>query len=267
MRRGVEAVIAFVEKSWKWEKETKTLYVYHLAVQEGGLYDGNIWGNFFPKISEINKNCSHIQLLSLLFFTPHLEGSVCEPVSCPVAPPQRMCHLSSHELILALRLALGRRSLGPFEHPSVVLTSSWAGPLGFWSHVAPDSHICSWSLENTKKGTTLSPLARSHPLTLKEIKKNLLVYCTLTHQSPQKKIFEFLPSVFFSCSLCFSTRRKVELTFHVNTKGLRLCALLIKVFSGSLSRYVLYILFFPGPLSAFLQHYYSSAQLMLLSKI
>lgn len=156
---------------------------------------------------------------------------------------------------------------GPLWARLCGVASSLAGPLGFWSHVVPDSHIWNWSLENTKKGTTLSPLTRSHSLTLTEIKKNLLEYCTLTHQSPQKKIFEFLPSVFLSCSLCFSTRRKVELTFHVNTKGLRLCALLIKVFSGSLSRYVLYILFFPGPLSAFLQHYYSSAQLMLLSKI
>lgn len=111
-----------------------------------------------------------------------------------------------------------------------------------------DSHVWNWFQESTKKHNThaISSLTHSHPLTLKKIKKNLLVYSTLTHQSPQRKIFEFLPSISLSCSLCFSTRRKVELTFYVNTKGLRLCALLIKVFSDSMSRYVLYILFFLG---------------------
>lgn len=111
-----------------------------------------------------------------------------------------------------------------------------------------DSRIWNCFLENIKKHNTysISSLTRSHPLTLKKIKKNLLVYSTLTHQSPQRKIFEFLPSIFLSCSLCFSMRRKVELTFYVNTKGLCLCALLIKVFSDSMSRYVLYILFFLG---------------------
>lgn len=53
-------------------------------------------------------------------------------------------------------------------------------------------------------------------------------------------------------------RRKAELTFYVNTKGLRLCALLIKVFSDSMSRYVLYILFF------FLGHYQLSYNTIIL---
>lgn len=151
------------------------------------------------------------------------------------------------------------------------LRASLSSPPGFWKPCYQEILTSGTGFWKTSRNAThtISPLSLVLILsvTLKEIKKNLLVYNTLAHQSPPRKIFEFLPSIFLARSLCLSMRRKVELTFYVNTKGLRLCALLIKVFSDSMSRYVLYILFFSRPLSAFLQHYYSSAQLMLLSKI
>ena len=97
--------------------------------------------SFFPKnrsqkIQESPKPSWHIQLLSLLIFTPHLEDSVWDLVSRPKALPQRTLHFRSYEPLLAPLLALGYQSPGPFDFGGAHYKWAYRVPWDSVNHVS-----------------------------------------------------------------------------------------------------------------------------------
>lgn len=101
------------------------------------------WIRFFfspkievKKIRESPKPSWHIQLPSLLIFTPHLEDSVWDPVSRPKAPSQRALHFRSYEPLLAPLLALGYQSPSLFDFGGAHYKGAYRVPWDSENHVS-----------------------------------------------------------------------------------------------------------------------------------
>lgn len=136
-------------------------------------------------MQESPKPASHIRQLSLFLLTTHPEGSVCDHVTCPMAPPQKMLHLRSYKLILVLRLVLGHKSqvtsLDSFDFSGAHYKAAYREcPRDSESHVIIRNQFTSGTgfWETSRNATRiLSPLSHSLsltlilPVTLEEIKK------------------------------------------------------------------------------------------------